>query len=196
MFGPLDALNILSQQFPIQLSILADTLEPVSTNTFKNPHSNCAQSIVPTHTFDSPPENIEVLLIPGGFGARSDETIAPVIKFIAETYPSLRYLITVCTGSAIAARSGILDGRKATSNKKSWQWATEQGPKVDWVPRARWVVDGNIYTSSGVSAGIDATLAFMDDVFGKEATKSVADGMEYERHLDANEDPFATLYGL
>ena len=64
------------------------------------------------------------------------------------------------------------------------------------MPRARWVVDGNIYTSSGVSAGIDATLAFMDDVFGKETTKSVADGMEYERHLDANEDPFATLYGL
>ena len=195
-FGPLDALNILSQRFPIQLSILARTLEPVSTKTFINPQSNCAQSIVPTHTFDSPPENLEVLLIPGGHGGHSDEAMAPVIKFIAATYPSLQCLITVCTGSSIAARSGILDGRRATSNKESWKWATEQGPKVNWVPRARWVVDGNIYTSSGVSAGIDATLAFMDEVFGKEATTQVAAEMEYTRHLDPDEDPFATLYGL
>lgn len=196
VFGPLDALNILAIDHTIQLHILAPTLSPVSTETFKNPNSNSAQSVVPTHTYANPPEKLDVLLVPGGAGTRADEVMAPVIAFIASVYPSLKYLVTVCTGSTIVARAGILDGRKATTNKRSWQWAVALGPKVDWVTHARWVVDGNIYTSSGVSAGIDAMLAFMEDVYGAQAAKTVAEVMEYERHTDPTQDPFADLYGL
>lgn len=61
---------------------------------------------------------------------------------------------------------------------------------------ARWVVDGNIYTTSGVSAGIDGTFAFMEDIYGADVTQDVSDILEYQRWLNASYDPFADLYGL
>lgn len=62
--------------------------------------------------------------------------------------------------------------------------------------KARWVVDGNVWTSSGVSAGIDATLAFIEEVYGREEASSIADLMEYERHADASWDPFAEKFNV
>lgn len=78
--------------------------------------------------------------------------ISAAVQFVKDTYPKLRYLNTICTGSALLARTGILDGRRATSNKAFYKIVTAERPAVNWIPKARWVVDGNIYTSSGVSA--------------------------------------------
>lgn len=125
--GPLDILNILAKSHSLSLAILSSTLEPVSTlpiieGDLTSP--SFSQSIVPTHTFDSAPDDIEVLLVPGGRGARPEENILPAIDYIRRIYPKLRYLITVCTGSVVVAKAGVLDGRKATSNKMSWQWVS------------------------------------------------------------------------
>ncbi|KAK0473545.1 class I glutamine amidotransferase-like protein [Armillaria luteobubalina] len=191
VFGPLDALNMLSLAYPLNLSIIAETLDPVTTkpqsSSMNAMNSNFSESIVPTHTFDSPPASLDVLIVPGGLGTRASNLNA-TIDYIAATYPSLQYLITVCTGATLAARAGVLDGKNATTNKKSWEWATSQGPNVNWISHARWVVDGNIYTTSGVSAGIDGVFAYM------EAT--VANSMEYVRETNSSWDPFAELYGL
>ncbi|KAF8152583.1 DJ-1/PfpI family protein [Crassisporium funariophilum] len=198
IFGPLDVLNTLSLAYPLQLSIIAETLVPVSTKPpvpFSNPRSDFSQSINPTHTFASCPP-IDVLIVPGGIGNRVSENIDPVVEYIAKIYPSLKYLITVCTGSGLAARAGILNGRKATTNKRAWARTVQLGPLVDWVPHARWVVDGNIWTSSGVSAGIDVALAFISEVYGQEVGKMLADFLEYERHTDPSWDPYAVMYGL
>lgn len=73
--------------------------------------------------------------------------------FIRARYPQLEFLLSVCNGAVALAKSGLIDGRRATSNKALWKWALEAGPKVNWVPEARWVEDGNIWTSSGISAG-------------------------------------------
>ncbi|PBL01482.1 class I glutamine amidotransferase-like protein [Armillaria gallica] len=199
VFGPLDALNILSFAYPLDLSIIAETVNPVTTRPQSgsmNPmNSNFSESIVPTHTFDSPPESLDVLIVPGGLGTRASN-LNTTIDYIAATYPSLQYLITVCTGATLAARAGVLDGKNATTNKKSWEWATSQGPNVNWISHARWVVDGNIYTTSGVSAGIDGVFAFMEAVYGANATETVANSMEYVRETNSSWDPFAELYGL
>lgn len=83
--------------------------------------------------------------------------------------------------------------KKATSNKASWNEIVALGPHVNWIPTARWAVDGNIWTSAGVSAGIDVTLAFIEAVYGEESARTVANAMEYERHMDPGNDPFAGM---
>src|SRR5438309_498904 len=66
--------------------------------------------------------------------------------------------MSVCNGASILAGAGLLDGRPATTNKAYWNESIAPGPHVKWVRHARWVDDGDIVTSSGVSAGIDMTL--------------------------------------
>ncbi|KAH0545377.1 hypothetical protein FGG08_000518 [Glutinoglossum americanum] len=193
-FGPLEILNIVSTRHLINLSIIASSKEPVSTFCPPGDHnpltSQCSQSVVPTHTFSSPPADLEVLIVPGGFGSR-EPYIKETVDFIARVYPSLKYLITVCTGSLVVARTGILDGRRATTNKMAYRKIAEWVPSVEWVPKARWVVDGNIWSGSGLSAGMDVVLAFVEKVYGKEEARYVADAMEYERHTDPGWDPFS-----
>ncbi|THC97209.1 hypothetical protein EYZ11_003318 [Aspergillus tanneri] len=195
-FGPLDCLNVLSMTHSLTLAVLSSTMEPVTCKTsMTNPHV-IGQQIVPTHTFATAPP-LDVLLVPGGIGTRgSSQVVLDVIAFIERVYPTLKYLITVCTGSGLAARAGVLDGRKATSNKMVFHEMQALGPKVEWIPRARWVKDGNIWTASGVTAGIDVILAWVEEVYGKETTQAIANEIEHTRHLDASHDPFADLYGL
>lgn len=196
VFGPLDALNILSSSRPMNLSLIAATMDPVSTKPppgLRPNISNFAESVVPTHTFDNAPP-LDVLFVPGGLGSLLE--LNSTKAFIKATYPTLQYLITVCTGSALVAETGILDGRKATTNKADWARQIAKGPRVNWVPRARWVVDGNIWTSSGVSAGIDVTLAFVEHVYGRQNATRVANLMEYDRNTDSSWDPFATVFNV
>lgn len=135
-----------------------------------------------------------MLIIPGGGGARGDVTRE--VAFVKEVYPSLKYIISVCTGSTILARAGVLDGKRATTNKKAWTWATSFGNTTTYEPMARWVVDGNVYTGSGVSAAVDTAYAFVADVYGEEAAQYTADASEYTRWTNASYDPFAERWGV
>lgn len=201
VFGVLDVLNLLSAfQFKLSLSLIAATLDPVSTASpvvSGNPMgSTFHQSILPTHTFATAPP-LDVLIVPGGVGTRVTGTSLDELRlFIKTRYPSVRYLITICTGSALAAQAGVLDGKKATTNKAAWKWVIAQGPKVNWVPIARWTVDGNVWTSSGVTAGIDAILAFVGVVYGRVAVDTIVGQIEYERHWDSTSDPWALFHGV
>ncbi|KAH8830123.1 class I glutamine amidotransferase-like protein [Flagelloscypha sp. PMI_526] len=197
VFGPLDVLNLMSlSTVPLNLSLISATLDPVSTAPrVMSTGSNFSESILPTHTFDNPPDNLEVLIVPGGPGTRAPD-ITSSVDFVKEIFPSLKYLITICTGAGIAARAGVLDGKNATTNKHAWNQTTALGPNVNWVPVARWVVDGNIYTSSGVSAGIDAIFGFVHDVYGEDIADFFAHGIEYERHTDPSWDPFSAYFNV
>ncbi|KAF8854238.1 class I glutamine amidotransferase-like protein [Acephala macrosclerotiorum] len=175
IFGPLDALNALAYFYQINLTLISTTLDP----------SSFGESIVPAHAFDAAPE-LDVLIVPEGLGTRAlSPQLDRLIAFVKERFPTLKYLITVCTGAALAAHAGVLDGKYATTNKKAWVQTTALGPK-----------DGNVFTSSGVSAGIDVTIAFIEAVYGNATATSIANGMEYVRHLNSTDDPFAALYGL
>ncbi|KAF6818056.1 dj-1 family protein [Colletotrichum plurivorum] len=205
-FGPLDALNLLSRSYDMNLYTIAETLDPVSTKIVpgaqKQPGaipatgpeelaSDFGQTILPTYTFQTCPP-LDVLIVPGGQGTRY-AGIRSAIDFVRDRFPELQYLITVCTGSGVAARAGVLDGRRATTNKISWESTIALRPEVNWVHRARWVQDGNVWTSSGISAGIDVTFAWIGAVYGKDVAKNVAKRMEYTPVEDANDDPFADL---
>jgi len=198
-FGSLDIFNMLSRDYPLNLYIIAKTLDPVSTKQPRdapyNPSgSQFGESIVPTHDFTTAPP-LDVLLLPGGYGLVADD-LDPMFDWVKRTYPSLKYLLTVCNGSWIAARAGILDGKRATSNKAGWATTKIVGPNVKWVSHARWVVDGNIWTSSGVTAGMDSAFAFVKQVYGAKEADKLAAELEYERHEDPSWDPFAEMLKL
>jgi len=127
--GPLDALNILSADHPLTLCTIAATLDPVPTqNSMQDKQgSQFSQSIVPTHTFDNAPDDLEVLLLPGGLGSRgpgSDKWMKPQVEYLKRLDLSgkgnIKWVLTVCTGSEILARTGLLDGRRATTNKRAF----------------------------------------------------------------------------
>ena len=132
----------------------------------------------------------DVLIVPGGFAARELAHESGFIAALGELARRHEYVIAVCTGSVLLAKTGLLDGMEATSNKLSWQWATSEAPSVRWIRAARWCVSGKFYTSSGVSAGIDAALGFIADMHGRDEAQRIARTMEYVWGSNKNAELF------
>ncbi|WP_246865675.1 DJ-1/PfpI family protein [Croceivirga thetidis] len=132
----------------------------------------------------------EIVLIPGGWGTRKEVDNLLLIDKIKELAQSSNYVLTVCTGSALLAKSGLLNGKKATSNKRAFAWVASQNQNVDWNKKARWAIDGKYYTSSGVSAGMDMTLGFLADRHGIDFARKVAKEIEYNWIEDKDNDSF------
>ncbi|KAH9114102.1 hypothetical protein AeMF1_011808 [Aphanomyces euteiches] len=117
-------------------------------------------------------------------------------EFILRQAKTAEYLLSVCTGSGFLAACGLLDGKRATTNKFAFHaikanCGTEYD--IEWVSQGRWVVDGNIWTSSGVTAGMDMTNAFLEHLFGAERVHRISEIIEYSPATDASQDPFAYL---
>jgi transcriptional regulator GlxA family with amidase domain len=130
-------------------------------------------------------------LIPGGVGTVPELENEAMLNFLRGRCPKTDINMSVCTGSALFAKAGLLDGMRATSNKMFFALATGQSDKVEWVEDARWVDAGQYVTSSGVSAGTDMALAVIERLFGAERARMVAEFTEYQWHTDADSDPFA-----
>ncbi len=131
-----------------------------------------------------------VVMIPGGIGTRTEVNNQAFIQYLKGLCQNAEYVLTVCTGTALLARTGLLKGIKATTNKMAFDWVAEQDRKVQWLRKARWVNDGKFYTSSGVSAGIDMTLGFVSDRLGIETAEKIAQGIEYIWNKNKEDDPF------
>jgi len=140
--------------------------------------------------------HLDLLLVPGGIGSRTEIDNPVMLDWLTQRVAAAEIAMTVCTGTALFARAGVLDGRRATTNKMLFNWVAEQGPKVHWVKEARWVEDGKFVTSSGVSAGMDMALAVIARLCGEQVSQTLAVGTEYEWHRDAGWDPFAKIHGL
>ena len=141
-------------------------------------------------------EEVDVLMIPGGMGTRREIQNQILISEIFRLSKSARFVCSICTGSALLAKTGLLDGRKATSNKAAWKWVTSQREEVRWIPKARWVQDGKFFTSSGVSAGMDMALALIAEIFDEAESRKIAEFAEYQWNSDPSWDPFAKIHGL
>lgn len=135
--------------------------------------------------------HLDILLIPGGQGTRKEVNNTTLINWLKEQSTKTDMLLSVCTGAALLAKSGVLDNRRATTNKIAFDWVKEQGPDVKWIERARWVDDGNIITSSGVAAGIDMSLAVIAKLCGIEKAEYLANITEYIWNKEADNDVFA-----
>lgn len=136
-----------------------------------------------------------VLLVPGGQGTRTLVDDSEFILRLKECVLASKFCLSVCTGSALIARTGELDGLRATSNKRSLEWVKSCGEAVKWQERARWVRAGKFYTASGVAAGMDMALGFISDHFGKELAQKIANETEYNWQKSSKIDKFAKIYG-
>lgn len=132
-----------------------------------------------------------ILLLPGGMGTRTLVGDTCYLDCLKALFKKARFVLTVCTGSALLAATGMLDGRRATTNKIAFAWVCSVRPQVNWQRKARWTVDEKVYTSSGVSAGMDMALGFVKDLHGNEMATEIARYIEYcwNEHMD--DDPFA-----
>ncbi|HBM16851.1 MAG TPA: dimethyladenosine transferase [Lentisphaeria bacterium] len=137
----------------------------------------------------------DILFIPGGWGTREEIKNKSFIDMIQELGKQAEYILSVCTGSAILAKTNLLDGRKATSNKRAFDFPASLNNKVNWIKKARWVEDGNIFTSSGISAGTDMALAFIAKLKGAHNAKEIASIMEYKWNNDPDCDEFSSFAG-
>ena len=184
VFGPLEMLGHVED---ISLELVAQKVGPI--NSAQGPSAYAQTSLASDTQYD-------VLLIPGGIGTRQLVNDQPTLNWIAKQAENARYITSVCTGSALLARSGVLENKQATTNKMAFHWVMSQGPNTSWIAKARWIKDGNVYTSSGVSAGTDMALAFIRDIWGEHKAQEIADLAEYEWNSDSTHDCFAQKYGL
>lgn len=187
VFGPLEAFGVRPSREHFEALLIAERAGEVA--------STPGQRAIADVGFDDP-RPLDVLLVPGGMGTRREVDNPRLLGWITERARGAEIVASVCTGAGLLARAGVLDGRRATSNKLAFAWAREQGPKTEWVKEARWVEDGNVFTSAGVSAGIDMALAIIARAVSPELAEQAATFMEYDWHRDSGWDPFARVHGL
>lgn len=185
LFGPLEVLGWYCDEFRIVL--VGPRRGAVPSNMGPSAQADVAMD---------EGADFDVLLVPGGWGRSIPVDTAALTPWLGRAARRADYVLSVCTGSALLALTGFLDGRAATTNKALFHWVAEKRPEVDWRPSARWVRDGRLFTSSGVSAGIDMALAALADMVGEERAEAAATGCEYQWHRDADADPFAARHGL
>src|SRR3954452_19560816 len=118
--------------------------------------------------------DIDTLVIAGGRGTRAAALDDDVIRWVQQAAARSRRVTSVCTGAFLLARAGLLDGRRATTH---WEWCDELArlfPQIDVDPDAIFVRDESVYTSAGVTAGMDLALALVEEDLGPEAARRVA----------------------
>ena len=179
VFGPVEILGRIKDQYEV-------TFYSEEGEMIHNHHG----ITMATENLNNIAEGTDIFLIPGGPGSRSAVYNVSLIDRIRKISDLSRFVLTVCTGSTLLAQTGLLNGRKATSNKKAFEWASTFGSNVQWIRQARWTVDGKYYTSSGVSAGMDMTFGFLSDLHGTDFARAVAYQMEYHWQEDKNLDNF------
>jgi len=184
-FGPMEMLGGYGQE--TQIITVAQHPDPVP--------SVHGQRIVVDKVI-AEKNDYDLLFIPGGDTALEAAKEPELMDWLKQASANAERVMTVCTGSILLGITGVLDGRRATTNKQDFLRTVPLAPHVDWVKEARWVEDGKFFTSSGVSAGMDMALAVMADLFGMEMADRIALGCEYEWHKDAGRDPFAHSAGL
>lgn len=185
VFGPVELFSMVPDRLSIEF--IGPEAGPVA--------SSQGVQVVAAVGYDTAPSP-DILLIPGGRGTRRLVDDGRFLSWLRAWAAPASLVTSVCTGSAILAAGGLLDGYRATSNKAAFEWVKRQSDKVDWIAQARWVEDRDRWTSSGVAAGMDMAAALLRKLFGRDVAQRATNRAELEVHEDSSWDPFAKIYGL
>ncbi|KAL8292427.1 hypothetical protein RQP46_001039 [Phenoliferia psychrophenolica] len=194
---------ILGSRTQVKIEYLAPSMEPVVGMLREN-----SPAIMPTTTYAAAMEagtHYHVLWVPAGPNPQgvdepeNDIFCAPpaLLEFLKASAPRARYIMSVCAGSYILAHAGLLNGKQATTNKFMFKDVVAKTPNtITWVKKARWVVDGKTWTSSGVAAGSDMALAWVAHITDDRTADFICGLMEIDRVKLPTDDPFAKVHGL
>ena len=167
MTGPYEVFT----KFPdSEVHLLWKTLDPVTAAG--------GMRLLPSTTFADCPQ-LDLVCVPGGAGMNPLLNDEEVLDFLRRQAPGARYVTSVCTGSLVLGAAGLLQGRRATTHWMSLPMLAAFGcePVAERV-----VVDGNVITGGGVTAGIDFALTVAGELLGAEAAERIQLGMEYDPH--------------
>lgn len=180
VFGPVELLGRFPQEFSV-------TLVGPTAGSVRSHQGTEVLATSGYHDAEVP----QIVVVPGGLGTRALVTDQAFLGWLHRWASGAQIVTSVCTGSALLAAAGLLDGYRATSNKRAFGWASTHGNGVEWVAAARWVHDRDRWTSSGVAAGMDMTAALLGHFMGTERVQQAACEIELELHTDPHWDPFA-----
>lgn len=147
--------------------------------------TNMNLDVVPKYDFRNHPE-ISILVVPGGRVPHSLPKNDSLVRWITEIGRSADYVLSVCNGAFLLTSAGLLDGKDATTYAPMIGHLTANAPEVNAVYDKRFVQSGNIITSGGLSAGIDAALYLVSVDKGMGRAREVANNMEYDWHPNSS----------
>ncbi len=166
----LDEARRREEPSPFVVLLVAESLEPV--------HTKGGLRVLPDVTLDDCPP-LDWLIVPGGWGVRKEINNARLVGWIAQRSQAASLTASICTGAMLLGKAGLLHGKRATTHISSLDWMRGEFPDVSVEEEYRWVEDGKVVSSAGVSAGIDMTLHLVERTFGSQVSKATADHMEY-----------------
>ncbi len=180
----MDVLGMAGDRYEVLLC--ATTLDPV--------RSESGLLLSPTGTFEDTPGSaiIDTLLVPGGMSTRDEATNNDLVEWLQSASTGVARVGSVCTGTFLLARAGIITDEKVTTH---WAWASllaKQFPRLDVDPDPIYRVDGNVWTSAGVTAGIDLALAMVEQDCGAAVAKLVARGLVVYLHRPGGQSQFGS----
>ncbi len=136
--------------------------------------------VEPDYHFDNHPE-LDIVVVPGGYGSREVESKNSVlVEWVKQQNDRVQKMTSVCTGSFILGEAGLLDGKSATTHWTALDRMEKAFPNVTVKRDVKFVDQGHLITSAGISAGIEMALHLVAVLYGKETAANTAKHMEYD----------------
>jgi transcriptional regulator GlxA family with amidase domain len=158
------------EQSPFEVFLVAQTEDPIATQG--------GMTVIPQRTFASCPR-LDIVVMPGGWGTRQQLHNPVMLEWLRARAAEVELLTSVCTGSMVLGFAGLLDGLRATTHWRSLDWMRDSFPAVTVEYDKHFVEDGRVFTSAGISAGIDMSLRVVARCFGESVARATARQMEY-----------------
>lgn len=168
---------------PWEIFTFAANIEPETCDVFtvseRGGEVRCAKGlrVLADHSFETAPP-ADIILVPGGMGTRTEVDNPRMVEYIRRSAETAELMTSVCTGSFLLARAGLLDGKRATTHWAAMDWLRGLGT-VQVVDDVRIVDEGAVITSAGVSSGIDMALHIVGRLWSPELARRVQKGVEY-----------------
>lgn len=155
---------------PFEVSLISETVSPITTTG--------GMKVIPQYSFENCPP-IDILVVPGGWGTRNELNNPVMLEWLRKRAAEVEILTSVCTGSMLLGFAGLLDGLHATTHWRSLDWMRDSFPEVIVEYEQHVVSDGRVFTSAGISAGIDMALKVVAQYYGEDIAQATATHMEY-----------------